>query len=111
MNKGLTLVVDELDTSMHTLLVRELVSLFHRPNVNTGKAQLIFTTHDTSLLSAPGLFRRDQVWIVEKDSSQASSLASLAEFSVRKNEALERGYLIGRYGGVPFIDPSLGLKH
>lgn len=111
LRKGLTLIVDELDTSLHTLLVRELVRLFHRPDANTGKAQLIFTTHDTSLLSAPGLFRRDQVWIVEKDASQASSLASLAEFSVRKNEALERGYLLGRYGGVPFLDPNLGVAH
>lgn len=109
LRKGLTLVIDELDTSLHTLLVRELVRLFHRPEINTGKAQLIFTTHDTSLLSAPGLFRRDQVWMVEKDSSQASSLGSLAEFNVRKNEALERGYLTGRYGGVPFLDPNLGL--
>jgi AAA15 family ATPase/GTPase len=109
LRKGLTLVIDELDTSLHTLLVRELVRLFHRPEINTGMAQLIFTTHDTSLLSAPGLFRRDQVWIVEKDSSQTSSLGSLAEFNVRKNEALERGYLTGRYGGVPFLDASLGL--
>ncbi len=109
LRKGLTLVIDELGTSLHTLLVRELVRLFHRPETNTGKAQLIFTTHDTSLLSAPGLFRRDQVWIVEKDPSQASTLGSLVEFSVRKNEALERGYLMGRYGGVPFLDPNIGL--
>jgi hypothetical protein len=109
LRKGLTLVIDELDTSLHTLLVRELVRLFHRPGINTGKAQLIFTTHDTALLSAPGLFRRDQVWIVEKDAEQGSSLVSLAEFSVRKNEALERGYLMGRYGGVPFLDPDMGL--
>ena len=63
---------------------------------------MIFTTHDTSLLSDPALFRRDQIWIVEKDTDQATKLASLAEFSVRKNEAIERGYLVGRYGGVPF---------
>jgi hypothetical protein len=49
------------------------------------------------------------VWIVEKDAEQGSSLVSLAEFSVRKNEALERGYLMGRYGGVPFLDPDMGL--
>lgn len=110
LRKGLTLVIDELDTSLHTLLVRELVRLFHRPEVNTGGAQLIFTTHDTSLLDAPGLFRRDQVWFVEKDRDQASALVSLCEFSPRKNEALERGYLMGRYGAVPFLDHSLGLK-
>ena len=111
LRKGLTLVMDELDTSLHTLLVRELVRLFHRPEVNTGGAQLIFTTHDTSLLDAPNLFRRDQVWFVEKDRDQASALVSLSEFSPRKNEALERGYLMGRYGAVPFLDHTLGLKH
>ena len=111
LKKGLTLVIDELDTSLHTLLVRELVRLFHRPEVNTGGAQLIFTTHDTSLLDALDLFRRDQVWFVEKDKDQASTLVALAEFSPRKNEALERGYLMGRYGGVPFLNHTLGLKH
>lgn len=110
LKKGLTLVIDELDTSLHTLLVRELVRLFHRPEVNTGGAQLIFTTHDTSLLDAPDLFRRDQVWFVEKDKGQASTLVALSEFSPRKNEALERGYLMGRYGGVPFLG-QMGLKH
>jgi len=109
--KGLTLLIDELDTSLHTLLVRELVRLFHRPEVNTGGAQLIFTTHDTSLLDAPDLFRRDQVWLVEKDQDQASALVSLSAFSPRKNEALERGYLMGRYGGVPMVGPTLGLGH
>ncbi|MFZ1576709.1 MAG: AAA family ATPase [Chromatiaceae bacterium] len=111
LKKGLTMVIDELDTSLHTLLVRELVRLFHRPEVNTGGAQLIFTTHDTSLLDAPDLYRRDQVWLVEKDRDQSSALVALSDFSPRKNEALERGYLMGRYGGVPFLNGSLGLKH
>lgn len=111
LRKGLTLVIDELDTSLHTLLVRELVRLFHRPEINTGGAQLIFTTHDTSLLDAPDLFRRDQIWFVEKDRDQASELVSLSEFSPRKNEALERGYLMGRYGGIPFLNHTLGVRH
>jgi len=111
LNKGLTLVIDELDTSLHPLLVRELVQLFHSPEVNTGGAQLIFTTHDTSLLDAPDLFRRDQIWFVEKDRDQASTLVALSEFSPRKNEALERGYLTGRYGGIPFLKHTMGLKH
>jgi len=108
--EGVTLVIDELDTSLHTLLVRRLVELFHNPELNTGGAQLVFTTHDTSLLDAPDLFRRDQIWFVEKDHNQASSLVSLSEFSPRKNEALERGYLIGRYGGVPFLS-AWGRTH
>lgn len=111
LEKGQTLVIDELDTSLHTLLVRELVRLFHRPDVNTGHAQLIFTTHDTSLLDAPDLLRRDQIWLVEKDNEQATNLIALAEFSPRKNEALERGYLMGRYGGIPFVRSDLGRRH
>lgn len=111
LDKGLTLVVDELDTSLHTLLVRELVRMFHNPEINKAGAQLIFTTHDTSLLDASDLFRRDQVWFVEKGIDQSSSLVALAEFSPRKNEALERGYLVGRYGGIPFLSHSLGVKH
>lgn len=112
LNKGLTLVVDELDTSLHTLLVQALVRLFQRPEINTGGAQLIFTTHDTSLLDAYGLFRRDQVWFVEKRPDQSSSLYPLLDFSPRKNEALERGYLQGRYGALPFLrNQELGVKH
>lgn len=110
LNKGLTLVVDELDTSLHTLLVQALVRLFHRPEANTGGAQLVFTTHDTSLLDAYGLFRRDQVWFVEKRPDQSSSLYPLLDFSPRKNEALERGYLQGRYGALPLLrNQALGV--
>ena len=102
--QGLTLIVDELDTSLHTLLVRRLIQLFHNVDLNKSGAQLIFTTHDTSLLDATGLFRRDQVWFIEKDNDQASRLYGLSEFSPRKNEALERGYLSGRYGGLPLLN-------
>ena len=102
--KGLTLVIDELDTSLHTLLVQALVRLFHRPDINHHGAQLIFTTHDTSLLDAYGLFRRDQVWFMEKKPDQSSELYSLLDFSPRKNEAIERGYLQGRYGALPFLN-------
>lgn len=111
LQNGITLVVDELDTSLHTLLLRQIVRLFHRPQVNTSGAQLIFTTHDASLLDVPDLFRRDQVWFVEKDLDQASALVPLSDFSLSKNEALGRGYLLGRYGGVPFLDQSSGLPH
>jgi len=110
LSRGLTLVIDELDTSLHTLLVRQLVQLFHQPELNTGGAQLVFTTHDTSLLSAPDLLRRDQIWFVEKKRDQASTLYGLSDFSPRKTEALERGYLMGRYGGVPFLNPLLRGK-
>ena len=112
LSNGQTLVVDELDTSLHTLLVQALVRLFHRPEANTGGAQLVFTTHDTSLLDAYGLFRRDQVWFVEKRPDQSSSLYPLLDFSPRKNEALERGYLQGRYGALPLLrHQTLGVQH
>lgn len=93
------LVVDELDTSLHPLLVRHLVKSLHHEG---SKAQLIFTTHDTTLLSQK-LLRRDQVWFMEKDAKSATRLYPLSDFSPRDNEAVERGYLNGRYGGIPFL--------
>ena len=98
---GATLLVDELDRSLHPHMTRFLVGLFHSRS-NTLNAQLVFTTHDTTLLDTD-LLRRDQIWFVEKDDYQASHLYSLLEYSPRKDEALERGYLKGRYGAVPFI--------
>jgi uncharacterized protein len=93
------LVVDELDTSLHPLLVHHLVKRLHHEGT---KAQLIFTTHDTTLLSQK-LLRRDQVWFMEKDAKSATRLYPLSDFSPRDNEAVERGYLNGRYGGIPFL--------
>lgn len=93
------LVVDELDTSLHPLLVQHLVKRLHHEGTN---AQLIFTTHDTSLLSQK-LLRRDQVWFMEKNEKSATRLYPLSDFSPRDNEAIERGYLNGRYGGIPFL--------
>ena len=93
------LVVDELDTSLHPLLVHHLVKSLHH---QCTKAQLIFTTHDTTLLSQK-LLRRDQVWFMEKDDRRGTRLYPLSDFSARENEAIERGYLNGRYGGIPFL--------
>ena len=100
--KGHILFIDELDTSLHPLMVRFLIGLIQNPVINKHNAQLIFTTHDTSVLDAE-LFRRDQVWFVEKDREQASRLYPLSDFKPRKGEALEKGYLNGRYGALPFI--------
>jgi AAA15 family ATPase/GTPase len=102
LSKGTLFAIDELDRSMHPLLVRKIVETFHDPTLNCNGAQLIFTTHDTSLLDS-ALFRRDQIWFTEKQTDQSSSLASLSDFSARKDEAFERGYLAGRYGGVPIL--------
>ena len=82
-------------------MTRFLVGLFHNA-ANEKNAQLVFTTHDTTLLD-PGLIRRDQVWFVEKDEHKSTHLYPLLEYSPRKDEALERGYLKGRYGAIPFI--------
>lgn len=97
MNHSLVLVVDELDSSLHPLVVRHLVSLLLHAN---SQAQLLFTTHDTTLLSQK-LLRRDQVWFIEKNEARAARLYPLSDFSPRENEAIERGYLNGRYGGIP----------
>ena len=104
---GRLLIVDELDSSLHPLLVRRLVRMFHQPELNPHGAQLFFTTHNSSLLDRT-LFRRDQIWFTEKDNDQATRLYPLSDFSPRENEAWERGYLTGRYGAVPFFnDPPL----
>lgn len=104
LRNGLILFVDELDAGLHTFIVRRLVKLFYSEEYNSKGAQLIFTAHDTSLLDAEGLYRRDQIWFVDKDASQASILTSLISCSPRKNEAIRRGYLACRYGGVPRPD-------
>lgn len=99
---GYTLFVDELDASMHPLLARKLVSLFHDPAINTKGAQLVFTTHDTTLLDK-SLFRGDQIMFTEKDEHGATRLYSLLEYRPRKSEALQKGYLAGRYGALPYL--------
>lgn len=103
------LIVDELDRGLHPFLVQYIVSIFNNPNINTNGAQLIFNTHDTNLLDL-NLLRRDQIWFTEKNSATGSSdLYSLSDFSVRKNENIEKGYLLGRYGAVPFINNEFNL--
>lgn len=93
------LVVDELDSSLHPLLVHFLIKTLH---MSKSHAQLIFTTHDSTLLSQK-LLRRDQVWFTEKDEKNSTKLFPLSDFSPRENEAIEKGYLVGRYGGIPFL--------
>ena len=94
------LVVDELDNSFHTMMTREIIKLFHS-SVNS-KAQLIFSTHDTSLLNQE-LFRRDEVWFTEKDLYGATNLFSLYDFGTRKDTSLEKNYLNGSYGAIPYL--------
>ena len=103
LRNGWILIVDELSNSLHPLLVKHLVQMFHNPQINKNGAQLIFTTHETSILSQE-VFRRDQIWFVEKDEFNATSLYPLSDFSPRKGaENLENGYLRGRYGALPYL--------
>jgi AAA15 family ATPase/GTPase len=102
LHSGRVLVVDELDNSFHPHLVRFLLSLIHDPKSNTANGQLIFSTHDTSILD-PKILRRDQIWFMEKDSDHATQLYPLTDFHPRKKEALEKGYLQGRFGALPYI--------
>ena len=106
LKNGCVLFVDELDASLHPRMLRALVTIFHDPKLNPHHAQLIFNTHDITLLDSL-IFRRDQIWLIEKDRSGASHLYSLLEFSPRKDEALAKGYLQGRYGAVPFVRENL----
>ena len=99
---GYVLIVDELHDNLHPVIVEYLVNLFHSPETNPKDAQLVISTHDTSILN-PGVFRRDQVWFCEKDESHSTALFPLTDFKPRKKENLERGYLSGRYGALPYV--------
>ena len=103
LEQGQVLIADELGTSLHPLLTRKLVEMLNDPQLNRHGAQLIFNTHDVTLLDR-ALFRRDQIWFTEKDRDGATHLYPLLDFSPRKDEALEKGYLQGRYGAIPFIE-------
>lgn len=103
------LIIDELDKSMHPFLVQYIVSLFNNTDTNKNSSQLIFNTHDTNLLDLNTL-RRDQIWFVLKDNeSGVSNLYPLSDFSVRKKENVEKNYMLGRYGAVPFIKNDYNL--
>ena len=99
---GRPIVVDELDARLHPLLTRAIIGMFSSKETNPRNAQLIFATHDTNLLSKD-FFRRDQIWFTEKDRFGATSLYSLAEFSVRNDASFGRDYIRGKYGAIPFI--------
>jgi AAA15 family ATPase/GTPase len=103
LENGKILFIDELDSKLHPLLTQSIINLFNNKKSNPKNAQLIFTTHDTNLLSAH-LFRRDQVWFVQKGRHGASSLYSLADYKVRNDASFEKDYLSGKYGGIPIIE-------
>lgn len=107
---GSLLLFDELDASLHPVLSTELLRLFHDPKTNPRGAQLVFTSHDTSLL---GHLNRDEVWLTEKDERGVTRLGALAEFAgerVRQSKNLERAYLHGRFGALPDVDRAEMLR-
>lgn len=113
LQKGGVLLVDELERSLHPSVARAIIHRFNDPIANPKNAQIIFTTHDTNLLGTtlgePAL-RRDQVWLTEKDTEGATVLYPLTDFKPRKAENLQRGYLQGRYGAIPFLGDFLVLQ-
>ncbi len=104
LDDGVPLVVDELDASLHTRACEAVLSLFSSPATNPNGAQMIATTHDTNLLRSP-LLRRDQIWFTEKDGEGATHLYPLTDIRTRKGDNIEKGYLQGRYGAIPFSGP------
>ena len=103
LEKGRVLFIDELHDNLHPKLVRFLVDLFHSKKTNPNNAQLVFTTHETSILNQ-AVFRRDQIWFCEKGQDQSTTLYPLTDFSPKKGrENLEDAYLAGRYGAIPYV--------
>ena len=104
--EGDVIVFDELHANLHPALVRFLVSRFHDPIANPHGAQLVFTTHDTSLLDRDFL-RPDQIWLCERNDRLETSLFPLSDFRPRRGvENLERAYLAGRFGALPYVRRS-----
>ena len=104
--KGNVIVFDELHDNLHPALVRFLVSRFHDPAENPHGAQLVFSTHDTSILDRD-MFRPDQIWFCERNEHLETRLFPLSDFRLRRDvENLEKAYLAGRFGALPYIQGS-----
>jgi AAA15 family ATPase/GTPase len=105
LDDGSILVIDELDAKLHPNLVHKVAEIFNSEKTNPKNAQLIFNSHDTNLLSC-GIFRRDQIWFIEKNQYGSAQLYSLADFKtnkVRKGDDFEKNYIAGRYGAIPYL--------
>lgn len=94
-----SMFVDELNIKLHPLLLKFVIDLFYEQN---STAQLIYTTHDTTLMDKK-FFRRDQIWFVQKDEYGYSTLSALSDFKVRSDASFEKDYLAGVYGGIPLL--------
>lgn len=94
-----SLFIDELNVKLHPLLLKFIIDLFYEKD---SQAQLIYTTHDTTLLDKK-FFRRDQIWFVQKDAMGHSELSALSDYKVRSDASFEKDYLAGVYGGIPLL--------
>lgn len=94
-----SIFVDELNVKLHPLLLKFIIDLFYEKE---STAQLIYTTHDTTLMDRK-FFRRDQIWFVQKDDFGYSQLTALSDFKVRSDSSFEKDYLAGVYGGIPLL--------
>jgi uncharacterized protein len=101
--------IDEIDRSMHPVLVRKLFEFFLK-SCTSEKRQIIVTTHESNLLDLD-LLRRDEIWFVEKDQSAGTHMYSLTDFKVRKDLQIRKGYLEGRFGGIPFLGDLDALRN
>ena len=111
LHSGAALFVDELDAKLHPMLTKAIIELFQSPISNPNGAQLVFATHDTNLLHSAHL-RRDQIWFVDKDQQGASKLYALSDFrkSQRKSANIEKDYLDGCFGALPFIEQFSNIQ-
>jgi hypothetical protein len=103
---GKLLLIDEFDASLHPLVARFLIRLINDPRVSSNGAQLLLTSHNTTLMDLD-ILRRDEIWLVQLDDKHASSLLPLLRSSPRKHELIAKNYLKGRYGAVPLIRPQV----
>ena len=108
LDNGYTVFIDEIETSLHPVLVRELLKILFCERNNPKGAQIVFTTHNPVLLDNT-LIRRDQVWFTEKTPEGTTHLYPLTYYKPRKDEALAKGYLAGRYGAIPYLPEGLKL--
>lgn len=99
---GSVLVVDEFDSSLHPILSKQVIQLFNSKSSNPKGAQLLFSTHDVSMLSRD-ILRRDQIYFVEKDTGGRSNVYPLTSLKTKKLDNIQKGYMEGRYGAIPFL--------
>ena len=99
-------VIDEVDQSLHTMLVRKLLSNYLEACSDETRMQLLLTTHDTQIMDQD-LFRRDEMWVTERDASGASKLIAFSEYKdIRHDKDIRKSYLQGRMGGIPVLRPA-----